>query len=173
MKRIDILCEDRAHFSFVNTFLKKMGYARGIYQIPFPTKCGKDHVIRNFPKNVKELRKKGLRSRALVAILDADNHTIDQDRKVLLATLGNEPITSSDKVLIVIPKWEIETWVLFLSGQTVDESIKCPEDRKIKDKIKDAAKKLAEHCQANSLPKDAPPSLKTLCKSDWRDRLPE
>lgn len=71
-----------------------------------------------------------------------------------------------DRVVFVFAKDRLENWIEFLQTGTTDESNEGP---RVKNNcaVADAAKKLAEHCNAGKPIDGMPPSLQWSCKN-WR-----
>ena len=63
----------------------------------------------------------------LIVVTDADDLTVNDREQTLrdaLAQHGYPVIKNAEPVVILIPKWQVETWVKCLLGQTVLESDK-------------------------------------------------
>lgn len=119
--RVIVLAEDSRHQSFVRRLLYKLGYERhDIYFEPVPhgRGCGEQWVRERFPKSVEAYRNRHAKAEtALVTAIDADVLSV-QER---FNQLGVDR-TADEAIAILVPKRHIETWVLCLSGEAVDES---------------------------------------------------
>ncbi len=103
----------------------------------------------------------------LIVVIDADNLTV-QDRLNQLAQQlresedGRVRGSNADlgQVARIIPKWSIETWILFLNGENVDEDTRYKnENREWDQLIKPAALRLSELTAQANPPEDCVPSL--------------
>ena len=71
-----------------------------------------------------------------------------------------------EQVVFVFAKDRLENWIEFLQTGTTDESNEGPRVKNNR-AVADAARKLAEMCQAGELVQSMPPSLQWSCKN-WR-----
>ena len=78
---------------------------------------------------------------------------------------GVAPLTAGDNVLVCVPTWNIETWLAYLRGKTVDEAHKgyprLPKPRQCTPMVN----KLVKMCRADELRLPAPASLEDACRS--------
>ena len=80
-----------------------------------------------------------------------------------------EPRKDNEPVVMIVPKWNIETWLSYLKGESFDEDRKDnrPDSRytgREKD-CKEQVQQLVDMCyNKQSLQEPAPPSLKAACK---------
>jgi hypothetical protein len=126
--RFTVLVEDRALERFVRECLYALGvHNREIRIVPFPAGRGsaKRWIDREYPVQVQADRKRSFENIALVVGTDADEQTVQQ--RVLrldnvLQEAGREAREPHERIAIWVPRWNIETWLLFLSGREVDES---------------------------------------------------
>jgi hypothetical protein len=86
-------------------------------------------VRENFPQQVAICRATiGRRTKCLlVVITDADRETFHEREQTLHRRLDADrqnPLTDDEPVIILVPKWQIETWVKCLIGQTLEEEDK-------------------------------------------------
>jgi len=120
---IIILAEDQEHQSLVYRYLLRAGHNdRGFRKIPLPgnRQCGSQYVREKFPEQVRECRGTlGRRTSCLlVVITDADNLTPAQREETLL---GQCRVVATEPIVILIPKWQVETWIKCALGQVVLE----------------------------------------------------
>lgn len=104
-----------------------------------------------------------------MVIVDADTRTLHQRRQELASTLENAKITPRDvikAIALLIPKRNVETWILCLTGDEIDEQT----DYKVRDgldqKIKAASKFLWEWTRPNFV-------LPLTCVDSLREAIPE
>jgi hypothetical protein len=113
-------------------------------------------------------------------MIDADSKSVAK-RKAEFGRSRREPGTGAatvdpraedDAVALIVPKWSIETWLRYLSGEDFDEAQEIrPADRL--NRARDCApqaKALAEMCRRGDLREPAPDSLRDAC-DEWNRRL--
>lgn len=102
----------------------------------------------------------------LVVLIDADMGTL-QDRLSQLASIldqdAQDKRRSDEAIAIFVPKRNIETWIHYLQGETVNEEDAYAKYEKNEAVCKTYVENLADRCYAQSLPEDAPPSLQVAC----------
>lgn len=128
---ITIVCEDRRHEGFVHAVLmahygwSKARLKRRVRTRPYPKDgtggAGEKHVRDSYPVEVEAYRR-GPSHRAVIAVIDADNHSVDERHRQLDAALQPRPRTQAEAIIHVIPKRAIETWLCFLDGTPVIET---------------------------------------------------
>jgi hypothetical protein len=164
-----ILGEDDEQTEFARKFLNAQGVVNAkIRVIPNPNGkgAGTAHVVKNFPERVMAYRKKrNSIHNGLVVIIDADVSSVEQRYKELNRTLQKAALESrqeDERIVFWIPKRNIETWLCFLTGITVDEILdykKTHQSEIDKSKKKAAIKGFAEKWP-NSLPPKMPEALR-------------
>mgnify|MGYP005853612937 CR=1 FL=1 len=164
--QVIILCEDKQQETFARTFLTSFGAFEkrriNVKKSPTGEGSGEQFVKNNFSKEVSAYRSKNYLNICLIAIIDADNHSVDEIRKDLIECL-ELPLQSNEKVAIFIPKRNIETWINFIDGNTVDEVTEYPHAAK-ESECKMIVKKFSENCRNNNTTSGNPPeSLKNAC----------
>jgi hypothetical protein len=126
---IIVLIEDQMQRSVVQRYLECHGYGKGLkygqYRVRFLQSkkgvgSGEQFVRQNYPKEYKEFcKKKNNQNIALIVVIDADTKTV-QERFDQLTNKGE--YYQDQNIAILIPKRNIESWLAFWSGGTVDES---------------------------------------------------
>ncbi len=175
--QVIILCEDRQQEVFARHFLIKSGFEpRQIRVLPLPDggQSGEQYVRESYPEQVKIYRGKSTYlSRCMIVVIDADRYSVKQRLDSLDSGLEEDEEYSQlkrqpqEKIAIFVPKRNIETWIYYLRGETVDEETKYPKLAKPGDCKKDVDK-LLDWCNSNAgLPEDAPPSLQAAC-GEWQ-----
>ncbi len=90
-----------------------------------PSGCGEQWVRERYANEVAIYRKRAVRAAtALVVALDADNGSVGRRIDQLqwaLKSSEQAPRGPEERIVHLIPKWSIETWILRLSGVDVDE----------------------------------------------------
>lgn len=127
---IIILCEDRQQEIFTRQWLLGLGF-RGheiaVRPIPAGRGSGEMHVRHTYPVEVKALRKVNSHDeigRALVTVIDADTFAIDERHSTLDHALlqdGQRRRNDNEKIAILVPKRNIETWIHHIQGVVVNE----------------------------------------------------
>jgi hypothetical protein len=106
--------------------------------------------------------------------MDGDDKGVDKRLKELVGACHAQnvvPRKDDDRVAIVVPTWNIEAWLAYLSGLDVDESKRdYPRLSRPRD-CQPHVNRLYEMCQKGTLRHPAPPSLDAAC-TEYRTRLP-
>ena len=123
MSDIIVLCEDRQMSVFARHFLAcrfgRKFTSRQITLLPYSKgrKSGEQWVREEFPKQLEAVRK---RRRAILAVMiDADSRSTADRRKQLVDKCRKQDVfvlKTEDRVLIAVPKRNIETWFAYLAG---------------------------------------------------------
>jgi len=123
-----ILCEDRQHLAFVRRYLSGLGYnERQIRDAPCPmgSQAGEQFVRQRYPIEVSEQRRRVARlSVNLVVVIDADDMPVDRRLQQLEQELANLTLPGrgpDERIAILIPRRNIETWIHYLNGDSVNE----------------------------------------------------
>jgi hypothetical protein len=150
---IIILSEDQEHQNLVKRYLQRAGHNdRSVRPVALPGNrgCGSQYVREKFPEQVKECRGTlGRRASCLlIVVTDADNLTQTQREQTLhaeLQGLGHLPLGHGEPIVILIPKWQVETWIKCALGQTMSEEDKDSDRPPVdSDQIKQAAQRVFE-----------------------------
>jgi len=133
--QIVLVCEDRAHESFIRRYLERRGYPLARLRVsPYPGTgrgSGKEFVRQEYLKQVREVRRYWRTSHpggcTLVVLIDHDpggrpDPYSDLDRR--LVADGQDGRATDEAIALFVPKLSIQTWVYHLldSGRTVDEN---------------------------------------------------
>lgn len=143
--RFTVLVEDRALERFVRECLYALGvHTREIRFLPFPAGRGsaKQWINREYPIQVRAHRRRSSENIVLIVGTEADEQTVQRRLQSLanaLEAAGVPARTSEEKICIWVPRWHIETWLLFLNGHQVDESTNLKDQAREAD-IKTAAR---------------------------------
>ncbi|MFN7919898.1 MAG: hypothetical protein U0Q16_07365 [Bryobacteraceae bacterium] len=142
-----ILAEDKRHQSFVRQYLKQNGFDNhdiSLAPLPSGRGSGEQWVRQRYSLEMKAFRARALGAKAqtaLVVIIDADTSTIDYRLTQLRSALNAENIPDrrpEESVAHLIPKRHIETWILCLTGEAVNEERSYRENRDIDGRVKPA-----------------------------------
>lgn len=172
--QVVLLCEDRAHDTFVRRFLRKRRFiSRQIHTVELPAgrQAGEQWVRSRYPDQLEAVRSRG--NAHLVVVTDADQYSTDQRRAQLDQECDRREVkrsTEDDPVIFVVPRRNIETWFEYLDGGTVDETTVYPKRFTAADQ-KRLAEELHRMCyDRQRLPESPPPSLSESCGQ--RAKLP-
>lgn len=164
---IILLCEDLQTESFVRRFLLHRNFrGRDVLTVPIPggKQSGEQWVRTSYPDQLRAIRRR--QKTVLLVVIDADTNTTSLRRRQLNQECRRRQVTpiSTDPVIIVIPKRNIETWFHFLKHQTpVDETVTYRKLNRASD-CHPLADELHRIChERQRLPDFAPPSLKEAC----------
>ena len=95
----------------------------------------------------------------MVTVADADKLTV-KDRKnqfdAALEADGQKPRQPNEPIAVVIPRRQIETWILHLRGEAVDENQVCPYFRGNESSCAAEVKRFAEKCPGAMSGSDLP-----------------
>lgn len=127
-----VIAEDVRSRRFLDRYVKRAVEHRRIRLVPLPKghQSGYDWVLQHYLREVKTHRGrvkkgKGKYLSALVIHIDADNNTVERRHAELaesLRTGGESPRTPTERIAVVVPRRNTETWLYGLSGVAVDES---------------------------------------------------
>ena len=125
-QKYTVLCEDKLTHCYIRRFLISQGInGRKIFQLPLPAAgCGEQYVRSQFPKYLNALRSRSYDANVLVVAIDADTKTFQERKSQLFASCETADIptrTEDDKLLVFIPKRNVETWIKYFYGEAVDE----------------------------------------------------
>ena len=166
-----MLCEDKQHEVFVRRFLRKDGWElRDLTPVVSPAGRGsaEQFVRHRFPQELQELRSKRGEQVYLVVMVDGDTSGVAKRKASLGAACkeqGVAPPGDADNVLICVPTWEIETWLAYLGGETIDETKKLYRKLPKQSECQPMVNHLVEMCRDRALREPAPASLKDACTS--------
>jgi hypothetical protein len=168
---IIILAEDQEHEILVKRYLQRSGHnERSVRPVALPgsRQSGSQHVREQFPKQVKECRGTlGRRASCLlIVITDADNLSTMQREQTLHAELermGVAHLSHTEPIVILIPKWQVETWIKCALGQVMSENDKDSDRPPVNaEQIKLAARTIFEWARPGAqAPATCVPSLLT------------
>lgn len=164
-----VITEDVAGARFVEQYLRARGVGnRDIHTTTAPPGQGsaKTWVTQRYASELRRHRRKASHTKkTLIICSDADQQAVGVRRGELEAAVHDaqlEPRAKGERVLLIVPKWEIETWAHhLLTGQGAVEDKKVgwrsPESEL---KCHMAGKSMTEHRKPPSvLPPCCPPSM--------------
>jgi hypothetical protein len=167
--KIVILAEDQRQVNLVRRYLQHCGHDRRNFRVePLPSGrgSGEQYVRRNYPLQAAEYRNAAKRRKAaLVVIIDADTRAFQQ-RKSQLESSFRPQRGPDEAIALLIPKRNVETWILCLTGAAVNETTDYKDTPDIDNRISPAAKTLWEWTRPNFV-------LPPACVDSLREALPE
>ena len=168
MRRVQcvLLCEDRQHEAFVRRFLRGKLDIRDIRVLICPPgqQAAEQWVRMQYPREVRALRRNQVAT-SLVVMIDGDLYPIPR-LQILERALSEESLSlrsATEPIAIFVPKRNIETWIAYLNGQTVDEQTTYPKLQRQRD-CRSAVDILKQMCEQNHLRQPCPPSLQEACE---------
>lgn len=121
-----ILAEDRTQQRLAYWYLRKLGINRNLIRserLPAGKGSGEQRVRESYASNVKAHRTKSAKvNKGLVVMIDADTRSVTQRLNQLSSSLkkaGLPPRRPDERIALLIPKRNVETWVLCLNDQRV------------------------------------------------------
>ncbi len=172
--KLVIICEDAQQGYFARRFFYSMRWGKSQVRIEFRPSgsgSGEQWVREVYAEELKSYRKSHV-NRALVAIVDGDMLGVrgrmqQFERRCEEARI--QPRHEKERVAIIVPTRNIETWIEYLKGNPVDETTRYPK-LQYESECQPSVDRLVEYCRSTGLPEDAPESLHMACK-EYRDRL--
>jgi hypothetical protein len=174
--QVVILYEDTQQQTFIRQFLIGQGFDRTKIRLlkpPAGKGAGEQHVRKRFPRELKEYRRNRNRvQNALIVAIDADIGDVAGHVRELNESCeqnGVDPRQNDDRIMYVIPRRNIETWLAYLSGRAVNEKDTYPRLSAQRD-CQRQVDRLAEMCKKGKLEANPPPSLEKACEEFKRFR---
>ena len=122
-----VIAEDEHHEALIRRFLRECGLTRHEIRIersPSGQGSAEHWVRKRFVIEVSVFRSRHAQTK-LIVIIDADTSTVHNRIRQLDQALpdSQKPIigTSAEQIARLVPKRNVETWILCLNGQDVDE----------------------------------------------------
>ena len=170
---IVLLCEDRQQETFVRRFLKPRYRARELLRrlrvemAPAGRGAADQYVLERFPRELAAYRQQaGKRQTRLLVMIDGDSSGVERRTQRFDAACRQkkiEPRKDSERIVVLVPTWNIETWVFWLEGHEVDEAKKDYPKLPKESDCQPGVTELVTMCQRGKLRHSAPPSLAAAC----------
>lgn len=165
-----VLCEDTQTECFIRRLLLERNWnRRQIRTVTLPAGKGSGLVwVRDhFVNELRACRSRTARAATcLIVAADADEKSVEdriQTFAVACADAGVPFRQDGERVLFIVPKRNIETWLAYLRGQLVNETEAYPKYDTESD-CRGQVVKLAQMCRRQRLePEPPPPSLTSAC----------
>jgi hypothetical protein len=160
-----VLCEDSMHYNFVRRYLIEKGVERSdIFPriSPAGRGAGSQYVLKTFPVEVRAIRRRACRA-GLVAVVDADASSVEDRLRQFETSLAESRQNRRDdaeRIALLVPKRNVETWVFHLLGNEVNEDDY--KKRVTSSNLKEAVDAFADACPAKGADIRVP-SLQRAC----------
>lgn len=172
-----LLCEDTQQEAFLRRFFTSMGWngrRLRVNRSPLGKGSAAQFVREEFPKELDAYRKNRNRVGCeLVAMLDGDASGVNARLTELDEACSQSSVPlrdKADRVAVLVPTWNIEAWLAYLSGNTVDESTKnYPRLQRPRD-CRLHVDSLVGMCREGRLREPSPSSLQSACQ-EYRTRI--
>ena len=157
-----VLAEDEHHRMLIYRYLRGCHFKRNemrIQQFPSGQGSAEGWVRKEFVKETNVYRSRQARARtALIVMIDADALTV-QDRlnqlDQALTNSGKQTIGDTEQIARLVPKRNVETWILCLHEQPVNEDSNYKSTRNDwNELIPSAAETLCQWTRSNAEPPD-------------------
>lgn len=154
-----VLAEDARHQRFVYRYLERLHYSEGdIRPEPLPSGrgCGEQWVRERYANAVQAYRWRSARAwTALIVAIDADSGDLGRRLRQLQDALLRDslaPRTDKERIVHLIPKRNVETWILNLNGRNVDEDTDYRREQRVDEQIANAASTFFDWTRPNATP---------------------
>lgn len=173
MRKVELvlLCEDKNHESFIIRYLCRLGFnRRQIRPVPRPAGrgAGEQWVRKRYPLAAEIQRSKANRSRAsLIVIIDADTMSTEERKQQLddaLDAAGQARRRGPERIAVVVPRRNIESWVHFAETREIDETTDFKQRYRGTKACRNAADVAIDACRTNADQSQIPPSLAVACQ---------
>ena len=163
--QVIVLCEDKQQQVFVRRFMKsKTNHPIRVISPPPGGGSGEQFIREQYPRQLRALRAATVNA-VLIVMIDGDAdgmagrlRRLDESCRLSRIT----PRTDADRVVLLIPERNIETWLAYLNGNVVDAATNYPKLEKPGD-CKEHVRALADMCAGRQLRQPAPQSLVAAC----------
>jgi len=165
-----LLCEDTQTECFIRRFLVKRNWDRRQIRaetLPAGKGSGLVWVREKFVNELKAYRSRSARAATcLIVASDADDKTVEDRIQTFKDACVEATVAfrqEGERVIFVIPRRNIETWLAYLRGRMVNETDAYPKYDNESD-CRDQVTMLDDLCRRQKLePEPPPPSLAAAC----------
>ena len=163
-----LVCEDKQHHVFARRFLRSMGWDVDRLRIEAapPGRGAADQFVRSrLSKELESLPPDAV----LLVMLDGDaKGPAERLRELNEAGRDAQMSKHRDRTFVFVPTWNIETWLAYLNGMTVDETNRHYPRLARQRECQEHVDELVEMCRHGGLRQPAPPSLVAACEEYHR-----
>lgn len=123
--KVVVLCEDKRTQKFIRSFLQRLSYRN--HELRFTeikTGSAEQRVREQYPKEVASLRRNRFRDQVLITAIDADSLSVKDRLRQFEQSLQHAGLpvrNSEEKIYLLIPRRNIETWIRVLNGAQASE----------------------------------------------------
>lgn len=135
--RVILLLEDRRQQQLMTRYLRRIGLWHVTRAVPVPSGkgSGAQWVLERFPFEVAAYRSRASRAATkMIVMIDADTHAVQERIRQLNDSLQRAGVRQIDEngeqIARIVPKRNIETWILCLNLEQADEDIDYKRSRK-------------------------------------------
>jgi hypothetical protein len=165
--QVIVLVEDHRHQLLIFRYLRRIGLEPHAMRFVLPSSgSGEQWVRERFPVEVTAYRRRSARAETkLIAVIDADKFSVQERLAQLDQKLqegGVDPVRADvEQIARLVPRRNIESWILCLNNVEVDEEIDYKRTRNDwAELIRPATETLYAWTRPNSqVPNDCIPSL--------------
>lgn len=162
-----MLAEDARHHNLIRRYLHRLGFNNHQIRpsdLPAGRGSGEQWVRERYAQEVAALRwRTSKAATALVVAIDADTVDLPKRSRQLseaLVQAGLPPRAAAEQIAHLIAKRNVETWILCLNGESVNELADYRKQPRIEQLIGTAAETLFEWTRPNArVPSHCIPSL--------------
>jgi hypothetical protein len=155
--QVIVVYEGERDQQFVRKYLYRAGYGR--HNIVFAAAAdgkgsGEQRVRAEYKKNVEACRSRNKRvNTALIVMIDADTGSVADRQKQLREELGQNQARESNEIIVhLIPRRNIETWILCLARTEFNEELNYRLRHDVDRKLKMAAEAFYDGSRPNVQP---------------------
>ncbi len=171
--QVIVLCEDKQQRVFVRRFMKpRTNHPIRFVSAPQGKGSAEQFVREQYPKELRALRAATVAT-VLIVMIDGDKNPLPRRMEQLDDSCRQFDVTprnAGDRVVVLVPKRSIDTWIKYLEGDTVNETTRYPKLDRQSD-CKTHVRTLADMCSRRRLRRPAPPSLVAAC-DEFRNVFP-
>jgi hypothetical protein len=154
---------------FVRKYLVRRGIEKRairLVALPAGTQSGEQYVREKYAEQVGAFRWRSTKAITwLIVAIDADNKDVAfRARQLAQELIAHDlpPRNDNEAIVHLIPKRNIETWILCLTGEAVDEENDYSDDNRVSGRLPQASVILFDWSRRNATPSDwCVPSLHT------------
>lgn len=123
--RVVVLCEDKRTQQFIRRFLQRLAYQN--HEIRFSaigSGSAEQRVREQFPREVAALQNSLFTDQFLITAIDADSWSVEKRIQQLENSMTDSGVTKAiprEKICLLVPRRNIETWIRVLCGDSADE----------------------------------------------------
>lgn len=166
-----LVCEDKQHEAFARRFLTGAKLLRDNHQLRVERSLGgrgaaDAFVQERYVEELEAARRTHVHT-TLLLLTDGDSLGVSDRLRRLNEACRRQGVaarSSEDSVAVFVPTWNIETWLAYLSGETVEENRKDYPKLPKESDCRRHVRVLVEMCRRGVLRVPAPESLQAACE---------